>query len=40
MGDNSINSKDSRVWKFVVEEDIVGKAFLVFWPLSWIKVIR
>ncbi|HCN19873.1 MAG: hypothetical protein A3C38_08365 [Planctomycetes bacterium RIFCSPHIGHO2_02_FULL_50_42] len=40
LGDNSINSKDSRVWKFVVEEDIVGKAFLVFWPLSWIKVIR
>ncbi|MFQ5862199.1 MAG: S26 family signal peptidase [Candidatus Brocadiales bacterium] len=40
LGDNSINSKDSRVWKFVQEEDIVGKAFLVFWPLSGIRVIR
>lgn len=40
LGDNSINSKDSRVWKFVTEEDIVGKAFFVFWPPSGIKVIR
>ena len=40
MGDNSINSKDSRVWKFVGEDDIVGKAFLVFWPLSGVRRIR
>ncbi|MFQ5957616.1 MAG: S26 family signal peptidase [Candidatus Brocadiales bacterium] len=40
LGDNSINSKDSRVWKFVLVEDIVGKAFLVFWPPSGIRVIR
>lgn len=40
LGDNSINSKDSRVWKFVRGEDIVGKAFFVFWPPSGIRVIR
>ncbi|MGR3296023.1 MAG: S26 family signal peptidase [Candidatus Bathyanammoxibius sp.] len=40
LGDNSINSKDSRVWKFVDEDDIVGKAFFVFWPLSGVRVIR
>ncbi len=40
LGDNSVNSKDSRVWKFVLEDDIVGKAFLVFWPLSGIGMIK
>lgn len=40
LGDNSINSKDSRVWKFFRTEDIVGKAFFVFWPLGGIRVIR
>jgi signal peptidase I len=40
LGDNSINSKDSRVWKFVPEENLVGKAFFVFWPIDGIKVIR
>ncbi len=40
LGDNSANSKDSRVWKFVPEENLVGKAFLVFWPPRGIRLIR
>lgn len=40
LGDNSINSKDSRVWKFVPEKNLVGKAFFVFWPPSGMRLIR
>ena len=39
MGDNRNNSKDSRYWKhtFVTDDEIVGKAFLRYWPLNKIK---
>lgn len=33
MGDNRDNSKDSRVWGFVKDEDIQGRAFAVW--MSW-----
>jgi len=39
-GDNSRNSNDSRYWKFVPESSMVGRAFMVFWPLRTIKIIR
>jgi signal peptidase I len=34
MGDNRGGSQDSRAIGFIDEDDIVGRAFVVFWPTS------
>ena len=33
MGDNRDNSEDSRYWGFVPLDDVLGKAFILYW--SW-----
>lgn len=34
MGDDRINSSDSRDWGFVPRENIIGRAALIYWPLG------
>jgi signal peptidase I len=36
LGDNRNNSSDSHNWSFLPREDIVGKAWLIYWaPKDW-----
>lgn len=32
LGDNSRSSSDSRNWGFVSRDDLIGKAFFIYWP--------
>jgi signal peptidase I len=34
MGDNRAGSQDSRALGPIAEDDLVGRAFVVFWPSS------
>ncbi|HLA83253.1 MAG TPA: signal peptidase I [Thermoguttaceae bacterium] len=41
FGDNSAQSKDSRLWEgqhYVDRELLVGKALFIYWPHSWNKI--
>jgi signal peptidase I len=40
LGDNSISSRDSRYWGFVPKKYLLGKAFLIYWPPSRIRLIK
>lgn len=40
MGDNRPNSLDSRVFGPVDKEKIIGKAFMIYWPLTRIRFLR
>jgi signal peptidase I len=39
LGDNTNDSEDSRFWGFLPEENIRGRAFLIFFPRSRIRSI-
>ncbi|MHC2995058.1 MAG: signal peptidase I [Candidatus Atribacteria bacterium] len=38
LGDNRPNSSDSRYWGFVPRKNVVGKAWVVFWPINKIRI--
>lgn len=39
LGDNRNSSSDSHSWGFLPEENIIGKAIVVYWPIEdWEKV--
>lgn len=37
MGDNRNNSSDSRNWSFLPQSDIVGRAWVIYWPVAAVK---
>ncbi|HMD54050.1 MAG TPA: signal peptidase I, partial [Phycisphaerae bacterium] len=34
MGDNTMNSSDSRYWGDFPQEKVIGKCFFVYWPIT------
>ncbi|MBU1006072.1 MAG: signal peptidase I [Candidatus Omnitrophica bacterium] len=40
LGDNSISSRDSRYWGFLPKKYLIGKAFLIYWPPTRIRILR
>ncbi len=40
LGDNRPNSEDSRIFGFVPLRNVKGKAFIRFWPLSKLSLIK
>ena len=40
LGDNSAASLDSRFWGFVPKRLMIGKAMVIFWPLTRWRILR
>ena len=40
LGDNSASSRDSRYWGFVPKKNLLGRAFMIYWPINRIRIIR
>ncbi len=34
FGDNTVNSLDSRYWGWLPQENVIGKSFFIYWPIS------
>jgi signal peptidase I len=40
LGDNSGSSSDGRFWGFVPEENMIGRAELIYWPFNRMRFIQ
>lgn len=40
LGDNSSSSRDSRYWGFLPESNIIGRAFVIYWPVKRIRLLK
>jgi len=40
LGDNSRNSDDSRFWGYVPRKNVLGRAFLIYWPPLSIQILH
>ena len=40
LGDNSLNSVDSRYWGFIPDKNVEGKVFLIHWPIRRIRIVK
>lgn len=40
MGDNRMYSSDSREWGFVKKDLLIGRSFLVYWPINQMQLVK
>ncbi len=40
LGDNGLNSRDSRFWGFVPRENVIGRAVAIYWPPGRVGLVR